>query len=362
MTAQLTLDDLKAPLKVIFEQRIADLIEVGNKGRVLFCKKNETLNTSGNYRITNFDSAIFELSEETYGKDYKDLETQIKQVFKGNPLSVALLEYKTTFASVADIAKSQIQWNWAFSTDPDAQSDMASLGKEVKKFTLTYNQKADSIYVCSVANPSAKLSNGVQIAGSSVIEGENLLPAIAGVCAGCPYNMSITYKIFDEFESVEMPETISEGQIILENTQSGVRVATPVTTLTTTNTEFSEDMKSIAIVEGMIRFEEDIFYAFNNGYKGKYKNKYDNQTLFFAAAQGYIEELEELDVLDPEYKNTIGVDIDEQRKMWKALGKDADKWDDTTVKKTTYKNIINSLCDVKFLDAMEGLIVHVKMF
>ena len=48
--------------------------------------------------------------------------------------------------------------------------------------------------------------------------------------------------------------------------------------------------------------------------------------------------------------------------MWKALGKDADKWDDTTVKKTTYKNIINSLCDVKFLDAMEGLIVRVKMF
>ncbi len=361
MTAT-TLEDLKAPLKVIFEQRVADLIEVGNKGRVLFCKKNENLTESEGYRLSEFDSAIFELSEEVYGDDCKDLETQIKQVFRGNPLSVVLLEYKTTFASVVKVVKEQLQWDWAFNTDSAAQSDMAALGKEVKKFVLTYNQKADSIYVCSISNPSAKLSGGVQIANSSTIEAEDLLPIVAGVCAGCPYNMSITYKIFDELESVEMPETISEGQIILENTQEGVRVATPVTTLTTTNTQYSEDMKSITIVEGMIRFESDILFAFNNSYKGRYKNKYDNQALLFSAIEGYIRELEELDVLDPEYSNNVNVDIEEQREMWKAAGKDADKWDDLTVKKTTYKNIVNALCDVKFLNAMEGMIMRVKMF
>ena len=38
--AKLTLEDIKATIEVIFKQRVANLIAVGTKGRVLFCRKN----------------------------------------------------------------------------------------------------------------------------------------------------------------------------------------------------------------------------------------------------------------------------------------------------------------------------------
>ena len=43
--AKLTLKDIMATIEVIFKQRVANLIAVGTKGRVLFCRKNEVLYT-----------------------------------------------------------------------------------------------------------------------------------------------------------------------------------------------------------------------------------------------------------------------------------------------------------------------------
>ena len=44
-------------------------------------------------------------------------------------------------------------------------------------------------------------------------------------------------------------------------------------------------------------------------YKGRYKNSYDNQCLFYSAVNyGYLKELENLGVLDPNYDNKILTD------------------------------------------------------
>lgn len=356
------LKDIMAPLEVIFKQRVANLMKQGDKGTVLFCKKNEALPEPDVYKVTTFNSAIFELDDVNYGENYKDIELQIKQIFNGGTKTVILLQYKTTIASVINVITKQLKWNWAFSTDKEAQADIAALGKEQKKLVLTYNQKADNMYVCSVNNPSAVLANGVKINGSSNITEEQLLPIVIGVCAGCPYDKSISYKTFTELESVELPEEIEEGQITLYNEEEGVRVASPVNTLTTVGEDQTEDMKSIDIVEGMVRIDEDFKYTFRTGYKGKYKNRYDNQNLFFSAAKYYISQLEDIGILDPEYDNTIDVDVEEQRALWKAQGKDADSWDELTVKKTTYKNLVLPLLDIKMLNAMEGMRMRIEMF
>lgn len=350
--SELELKDIMASITVAFKQRVATLIQIGSKGAVLVTLKNEELEEDATYRLTTYKSAVFDLP------DQPELEKKIKQIFNGGASKVITLEYKDTFASVQDIIKTRINWNWLISLETGDQPTVASYCKEAKKFGLVYNQKADSIWVASVNNPSAILSDE----DKTEITGMDLLPIVVGVIAGCPYTKSISFKIFTELDSVVLPDTIEYGQITLYNEDEGVRVASPVNTLTSTDDEYTEDMKSIAIVEGMKRVEEDMIYAFRTGYKGKYKNDYNHQCLFLAAAEYYITQLEELGVFDPGYDNTVDINASKQRALWKAQGKDVDSWDDQTVKETTYKNMFYPLLNVKFLDAIEGMEMTVEMF
>lgn len=347
---ELELKDIMASIKVAFKQRVATLIQVGSKGAVLVVLKNESLTAPETYRLTTYKSAVFDLP------DQPDLEKKIKQIFNGGASKVITLEYADTFASVADVIKTRINWNWLIGLEESDQPTVVSYCKEAKKFGLVYNQKADSIWVASINNPSATLADGTEITGM------DLLPIVGGVIAGCPYTKSISYKTFTELESVVLPDKIEYGQITLYNEAEGVRIASPVTTLTSTDDEYTEDMKSLCIVEGMKRVEEDMIYAFRTGYKGKYKNDYDHQNLFLAAAEYYISQLEENGIFDPKYANSVDIDIEKQRKLWKAQGKDADTWDDQTVRETTYKNMFYPKLDVKFLDAIEGMEMTVEMF
>ncbi len=356
MATELELKDIMASITVAFKQRVANLIKIGSKGAVLVVLKNADLPEGTPYRVTTYKSAVFDLPEQP------DLETKIKQIFNGGTSKVITLEYKETFAKVASVIRTQLTWNWIIALEEGDQKTVVSLCKENKKFGLVFNQKADSIWVASINNPSAVLSDGVKINNSATITGMDLLPIVVGVIAGCPYTSSISYKIFTELESITLPDSIEYGQITLYQEEEGIRVASPVNTLTTTNDEYTEDMKSICIVEGMKRVEEDMIYAFRTGYKGKYKNDYDHQNLFMAAAEFYLRQLEELGIFDPYYANSIDINVAYQRALWKAQGKDADNWDDQTVRETTYKNMFYPLLDVKFLDALEGMQMTVEMF
>lgn len=348
MVVELDIKDIMASIKVAFKQRVANLIQIGSKGAVLVIMKNEDL--EDDYRINTYKSAIFDLP------DQPELAKKIRQIFNGGTSKVITLEHKETFASVTDVIKNKLKWNWAIDLDSESQSLLVSLCKELKKFGLVYNQQADSIYVASVNNPSAVMEDDTEITGM------DLLPIVVGVIAGCPYTKSISYKIFTELKSVELPSTIIKGQITLYNEDEGVRVASPVNTLTSTDDTYTEDMKSIAIVEGMKRVEEDMIYAFRTGYKGKYKNDYDHQNLFLSAGEFYIYQLEQMGIFDPFYDNTIDIDVETQRALWKAQGKDADSWSVQKVKETTYKKMFYPLLNVKFLDAIEGMEMTVEMF
>lgn len=353
MAKTLTIDDIKATIEVIFKQRVANLIKVGTKGRVLFCKKNELLEDTSRFR--SFSSAVFNLENEE-----AVLEKQIKQIFNGGAVEVNVLEYKENISSVIEQINN-ITWDWIFTTDPTEQETIASFARENKKFALVYNLQSDSMFVVSNNNPSAVLADD----NETIINTVELLPILVGVIAGCPYDKSISHKVFTELKSVTLPTEIKEGQCTLYNEEEGVRVASPVNTLLTLGENITEDMKSITIVEGMQRLEEDIIYAFRTGYKGKYKNKYDNQCLFFSACDYYLQQLEDLGILDPEYDNRVDVSVKKQRQMWIATGKNADeinKMSDMEIKKLTFKKMAFPLVNAKFLDAIEGMSMEVEMY
>lgn len=351
----LELKDILGTCTIIFKQRMANLIKFGNKGRLLMICKNENLDDD--FQVTEYKSAVFELEN-------KDLETKIKQALRHSPTKLILFEYKDTLSSVIkEVAK--LKFDWFFSIEEEDQDSVVAYAKENQIFGLVYNKRADSKWVASVNNPSGVLADGVMINGSPEITGMDLLPIIAGLCAGCPYDMSITGFVLSELEKVDMPENIIEGQITLYNEEEGVRVASPVNTLTTTNKNDTEDMKDLTIMEGIKRFDTDVKYSFRVGYKGKYKNKYDNEQLFIAASKGYIREMEKADIFDEEYNNTVSINTQRVRELWIASGKNEDEinsMSDLEIAKLTYKKIMALKFDVKFLNAIESCEIEVEMY
>lgn len=355
MTEKLELNDILGTCTIAFKQRLANLIKFGNKGRLLMIRKNSELESE--YKVTEYKTSILELDDKT-------LETKIKQAYFFEPSKVIILEFKTTLASVINVLET-IKFDWFCSLDSDNQQDIASYAKEKEIFGLVYNLKPDSKWVVSVNNPAAVLADGVTINGSSKINGVDLLPIIGGLCAGCPYDMSVTGFVLSMLESVEMPEEISEGQLTLYNEEEGVRVASPVNTLVTTSKTNTEDMKSITIMEGIKRFDTDVKYSFRTGYKGKFKNKYDNQQLFVSAGKGFIRELEKADILDEEYANNVSINVERMRELWIASGKsedDINSKSDLEIMKLTYKKLMCLKFDVKFLDAIEACEIDVEMY
>ena len=345
-----SLDDLRAPLTIAFEQRVAQTVKIQSKGTVLYATLNADLTTD--YAVTEYTSAlnITGVSDE--------IKAQIKKCFIGNPKKVILVQYKTVFEAAVDIIKKQ-RFNWICCDVAGDQADVATYAKENNKFTVVYRQAADNMNVVNFVNPSVVLTDKTEVAGVKY------LPRLCGALAGLPYSMSMSAIIFTDLEKVELPEAdyIDEGQFVLENAEDGVRVVAPVNSLTTLTTNVTKYMKSICFVEGMKRIDEDLKSVFKTDYKGHYKNHYKNQLLFLAAGQGYLDKLEILEILDPTYDNKILIDIESQRAALKEDGHEGvDDWTDEQVRTTTVGENMYILLDVKMLGAIEGMIMRVALF
>lgn len=350
------LKDILGTCTLTFKQQIADLIQFGNKGKLLIAKENSLLVT--NTKVTEITSKLFEL-------DNKDLETQIKQALKRKPTKVILFEYKGSLINHILVLNS-LNFDWFISLDSTEQQTVSDYCDEKEVFGLVYNLNPNSKWVVSIQNPSAKLANGVEINESSTIDGIGLLPIVGGALAGCPYTNSITSYVFDELESVEMPDTITQGQLVLYNEDEGVRAANSINTLTTIVGDDTADMKDITIMESIRRYKQDFRKAFRLGYKGK-KNTYDNQQLFISAGKGYHSQLEADDIciLDPEYNNDIFINTDRVRQLWIASGKtekEINAMSDLEISKLTYKKTMALKAKVKFLNAIEECEIEVEMF
>lgn len=348
--ADLTIDDIKGKLRVFFEQKVANIIKMGMTGTVLYATLDETQTEAVKVQTFKSALAITGVSET--------IKAQVKSVFKGGTQKVVLVTFKTDFESAVNTIK-QIKFNYICSDIAAAQEDVATFAKESKGcVALVHGVAGDSIYVVNYKNPSVKP------VGVASINGVLYTPRVAGALAGLPYSRSASSIVFDDLESVELPapEDVDEGQFILDFDDDDIKVAAPINSLVTLTTNVTEDMKSIAFVEGMMRIESDIKAAFRY-YKGLYKNHYNNQALFFAAVRGYYKRLIALEILDPNYAHTAGVDIEAQRNAWLEIGKDeAADWSDLEVKNNTFKKTVFSYLNIKILDAMEDLICRIGLF
>jgi hypothetical protein len=193
---------------------------------------------------------------------------------------------------------------------------------------------------------------------------------IAGIAAGCPLTMSITFQVLSEVTDVlphmtveECDEAIDNGELILINDGEKVKIARGVNSLTTISADKGEDWQKIAIVDKMDLWKRDVTRTIADNYIGKYNNTYANKRLLIAAVQAYNDSLTAEGVLDdslPEYNN-VTIDIEAQRLFLESMGVKVDDMDEQQIKEANTKSSVFITSNPKYLDAMEDMKISVAM-
>ena len=289
-----------------------------------------------------------------------------------NKLYVIKIPNDKTFDDIKPFIKKDINWIAYIGETREEQKKLADFVKLENKSrskrlkAICYNlqeAEADDMHIVNFVNASVIKADGKSIVGYKY------LGRLLGVLTGCRMDMSVTYSILSDLNSVEqigdtdaINEAIGKGKFVLINDDDGVRIARGINSLQKNDKEHTEDMKYITIVEAMDLIYEDIINTFKQVYLGRFKNSYDNQVLFISAINSYFRDLAREEILDPNYNNISFVDIEKQRETWIENGKlEATNWSDIQVKDNTFRTNVYLQANVKFLNAMEDLLFIVNM-
>lgn len=182
---------------------------------------------------------------------------------------------------------------------------------------------------------------------------------IAGILSGLPFTRSATYYVLpevDEITEIEDPDkAVDDGELILINDGENIKIGRGVNSFTSTTTEKTEEFKSIRNVEVMDLIKDDIRTVFNDEYIGKVNNIYDNQVLFVTSVNAYFKGLSGDEILDANFDNKSGIDVNAQRLAWEGIGTDTTDWDDQKVKKMSFRKNVFLKANIKIVDTMEDL-------
>lgn len=322
--------------------------------------------------LQNCEIAEYKGFAEVLESNYTDENYKIiEDVFLSDIAKLFVIKKPTskTFDDAKNLINKEINWIAYISNDKAEQKKLADFVKLENK-TRTRKLKcvvcklekaeADDMHIVNFGNTS------VTKLDSSVVENYKYLGRILGILSACRMDMSVTFKILDDLKSVEeiadINSAIADGKLCLINDDDGVRIARGVNSLQKTDEDHTEDMKYIAVVESMDLIYEDIIKTFKNNYIGKFKNSYDNQVLLISAINSYFRNLQSEEILDPNFNNTVSVDVEKQRLEWLENGvQGALSWSEAEVKNNTFRTNINLKASIKFLNAMEDLHFVVNM-
>lgn len=341
-------------IDVVFKKLASTAVTRSTRGVLAVIVQDDTaVFASKTYTtLTDVDSASY--TAENYAA--------ISRAFTESPYKVIVVRVATTdVIGAATAILDTLTYNWVCAVPSGFQDGLvvyvkaknaASKGHKVKAVAAGVSAAGD-MHVVNVPNTTVTPTDGTELAVNLY------LPRLGGILAACPMTQSVTYWELDDLSAVSAIEdvdaSIDAGNLVLFKDDDTIRIARGVNTLTTIADTMTEDEKKITVVEGMDLILEDIVATFKGTYLGKCKNKYDNQALLVSAILSYFAELAWEDVLNPEYENICGIDLDAQKAAWEAAGTDTSDWTDAQAKKKTYKSYVYLAADAQILDAMEGL-------
>ena len=346
---------------------------------------------------------------ETVGNDYTPVETSVTEVTLESNLSGWSNANAARITDMLNIAPAKtvvvtIDDNAAISAatatiEEQYQSGRVTIvGKTAADYTALANwaktkktfhalvfgtSSQDSKYVENVYNQAVTFDSAwdygriyqgtLDRSTVSTYTTEELLPLLCAVLsrANVQGASSTVIKALSGVVDVSSPDTvINGGNIILYNDWNGsdrvVRLGTAVNTLVTFDTSANngdqiEDMRYIEVAEAADMIRADITAVFRDEYSGKKKNSVDNQMQFLAAVKNYFDALEEEDVLNDRFDNSVDINTDAQRTAWIVYKPEASEWDDATVKATPFKRQVFISADIQILQSMQDLTMVVNL-
>ncbi|MGB6129672.1 MAG: phage tail sheath C-terminal domain-containing protein [Psychrilyobacter sp.] len=358
-------------LEIIFKGLGTSAIKRGIKGTAVLIIKDDTDKT---FDFKEYRS-VADLTSEQLAL-YTDKNIQyIKDCFMGTPLKIIVARMDSTDGVFADLLKKikgKIPRNcWiglAEGSTAEQDSLVSFVKSEVKNNQKRYKVLAykatvtDDIHIVNLTTDKVtfKGDRGEQDANQAI-------SYLLGVYAGLTLDMSAIAIPLQLLESVsevdDLEALINKGELVLTNDEGEVKIARSINSLITTGQGVTDDMKFVIIVESMDLIYTDIHYTWNKFYKGKYKNKLQNQLLLISAITAYFEGLESDSILDENYDNKTEIDIEAQRLLnYSKYGKETvDSWDDKKAMSMTYGTNVVFSADTKILNAMEDFKFKIAM-
>lgn len=310
-----------------------------------------------------FDSKEYKSVDEVQATDWTaDNLDLIQKTFLGLPSKVIIERIATTATDLnAALTRLKIK-KFNYLAVPDATTtETTSLATWIKSERTNSNRTVKAVLANNAADHEAIINfttEGIKV-GDKTYTAADYCARIAGILAGLPFTRSSTYYVLSEVESITESADpnldIDSGKLILVNDGDKIKIGRGVNSLVTTTTDKTEDFKKIKVVEVMDMIVDDIRDTFNNSYVGMVPNIYDNQVLFFTSVNTYFKGLAAEDILDPNFDNRAGVNIEAQRLAWEGIGTDTTEWDDQKVKEMSFKSNVFTAGNVKIVDAMEDL-------
>lgn len=344
-------------INITFSSLSVSAIQRSQRGIVALILKDDT-----DKKITSIE---YHTAADIDAKDWTAVNLRyIQDTFLGVPSKVIVERMDTKGTNYNDALKRLGSKCWNYLAVPEV-SDASGVVSQMKAWRK--NQKAYKAVLPHVVADDEGIinftTNGIQVEKNTYTASQ-YTARIAGILAGLPLTRSATYYELPEVEGIiesDSPNTdIDAGKMILINDGEKIKIGRAVNSLKTTTKSKSADFKKIKVIEGHDLVREDIIRTFNDQYAGKVNNSYDNQILLVTAINAYLKGLEG-DVLDPSANNTIGIDVEAQRRAWESIGTNTKNFNDQQMKERSFQSQVFMSGTLKFLDAIEDITLSIHV-
>ncbi len=356
---------MKLPtIEIIFKQLASSIIARSVRGIAVLILKDDT--------DISFSSRVYSNANELLNDKAKYTADNYQQLvdamaFAPTKLYAVRIGVTAEIADALKIVEGIVKTGWV--TYVGAAADYTAIASWVKSWNMNgrtykavvYNTSANDKHIVNFANEKVTF---MDVRGEQT--GDTYLPSLAGILASCNIERGSTNFVCSNLKSVvevaDAEIALTAGKLILLNDFNEVVIGRGINSMTTVTGNDIEDMKFIDVVETMDLISDDIRSTFKDTYQGAYKNTLDNQMLFISAVNTYFASLANNGILDEQYKNIAGIDVDAQRQAWISERPEAETWDDTKVKNTAFKRDVFLMGDIKISGVMENMKFTVSMF
>ncbi|AGY77988.1 phage tail sheath C-terminal domain-containing protein [Clostridium autoethanogenum] len=224
---------------------------------------------------------------------------------------------------------------------------------------ICYNltTSADSRHVINFINSKVKFLDSTR----GEVTGDKYIPSLLSSIAGRNVETDgVTYDIMDDLESVtevaDVDTATTNGQLVLFNDGDKVRILVGINNKTTVGTDEIEDMKLIEYSEAMDMIYYDVYNTYKDFYLSKFKNSNDNREIFVDAVNTYYGDLEDLDILNPDFDNICTQNVGTMRNYLKQnTSLIVDNMTDAQVKQQNFRRNIFTSSNLEILESMTNL-------